>query len=201
MKSTEDQSESVLLTIAERLVSVKQELGDLADQLSSGKVEANDKFEEIKNEFRARLSELKRIIQADPQKAAVALVTKIIELETALLSGQVDAKEVFEAQKKNILAAMTSVEDEMIKHFGEVPAFNNFLHEVEKFKLKLEILRLKFVLKKFKIKDAFRSGMDEAVDTVRTAASKVRRARERYRNFRDEVRLAYSHMRKAVKKL
>ncbi len=199
---TSSQNESVLLQIAEKLVLAKQELDELALQLSLGKTDAKDKYEEIKKEFRARLSELKQIVPTDSHKtAAIDLISKIVELEAALLTGKVDSKKVFDDQRRVIMSVIQELENAIVNRFGEVPVVNEFIHDIEKFKLKLEILRLKFTLKKFKIKNAFRTGMDEAVSIVRTAEAKVTKVKARYRNFRDEIGLAYNHMKKAVKKM
>src|SRR5436189_3568255 len=141
MNTSDKEASGALNTIAEKLVEARQELEELAVQLSLGKADAKAKYEEIKKDFRKRVNEFRVIVAAEPQKnATIALIGKIIELETALLSGRVDAARVFEDQKKAILGTIVAIEEEVLRRFGKVPGVHNYIHETEKFKLKLEIL-------------------------------------------------------------
>ena len=80
-----------------------------------------------------------------------------------------------------------------------------FVHEFEKFKLKLEILRLRFGLKKFEIKDDYHTKMSSARTEINNLTSGARehltKGKEKYDDFKDEVSLAYKHLRKAVESL
>lgn len=196
----------VLQKIADRLLSVQQELDELVVQFSLGKAEGKEKFEEIKKEFRQRVAEFKKLLDAP----ASSLLTpearqKIEELEVQLALGKADTRELFEEQKKKILKTLSSVEDQIktwIKS-GKLP--DDFSHEVEKFKLKLEIIRLKFNLKKFEVKDTFKEGMDDARIKIEKIASRVRSkvkdGSSKYNDFRDEMSMAYKHLKKALSEL
>ena len=93
----------------------------------------------------------------------------------------------------------------MESKFANNAIVNDVVNELEKFKLKLEIIRLRFVLKKFEIKDGFQSGMSDArkrISKILSASkTKLSKAKETYTDFRDEISESYRHMRKAVKKI
>jgi len=78
----------------------------------------------------------------------------------------------------------------------------DFSHDIEKFKLKLEIIRLKFNLKKFEVKDAFKEGMSNARREIETGIrNKLKDGSSKYSDFQDEMSLAYKHLKKALSDL
>lgn len=196
----------VLQKIADKLISVQQELDELVVQFALGKAEGKEKFEEIKKEFRQRVSEFKKLLD----EPVAGLLTpearrKIEELEVQLALGKAESKELFEEQKKKILKTLANVEAEIKEwiNSGKLPA--DFSHDIEKFKLKLEIIRLKFNLKKFEVKDAFKDKMSEARREVEkitnTVKTKLKDGSLKYNDFRDEMSLAYKHLKKALNDL
>src|SRR5690349_18101063 len=158
MKDERNTSEKpVLQKIADRLLDVQQELDELVVQFALGKAEGKEKFEEIKKEFRQRVAEFKKLLEA-PASGLLTPETrqKIEALEVQLALGKAETKELFEEQKEKILKTLSHIESEIVTWVksGKLP--DDFSHDVEKFKLKLEIIRLKFTLKKFEVKDAFK---------------------------------------------
>lgn len=203
MKTSE---KPVLQKIADKLVGVQKELDELVVQFALGKAEGKEKFEEIKKEFRQRVSEFKKLLD-DPAAGLLTPETrqKIEELEVQLALGKAESKELFEEQKKKILKTLSHVE-EGIKNWvtsGKVPT--DFAHDIEKFKLKLEIIRLKFNLKKFEVKDEFKERMSDArreIEKITTGIGiKLKDGSSKYSDFRDEMSLAYKHLKKAVSDL
>jgi predicted ribonuclease toxin of YeeF-YezG toxin-antitoxin module len=69
----------------------------------------------------------------------------------------------------------------------------------------MKILRLKFLLKKFEIKDSFKERMSEAgksIDKLKASAKeRLSSGKDKYDDFKDEVQLAYKHLRKALESL
>ncbi len=60
MKNTETTNQKpILVKIADQLLKDQQELDSLAVQLSLGKAEAKDKFEEVKKQIRKSIQEFK----------------------------------------------------------------------------------------------------------------------------------------------
>lgn len=185
-KNDRSDQKELLQEVAGKLLKAHQEIDELAVQLSLGKAEALDKFEEIKKEFRYRLSEWKQL-------AGARQITNIGKLQIQLDMGKAKDPKSFDAQKEKILTALKAL---------KTPAFK---YEAEKFKLKLIILQLSLALKKMEIKDEFRQGMTDAKKKIESIADKaksqLKKGKAKYSDVSDEVQLAFKHMRKAVEKL
>jgi hypothetical protein len=200
---TKNIEKPILTRIAEKLLKAQQEIDDMAVQMALGKAEARDTFEEVKTEFRKRLTELKKDFSTISQHES--LVAKIEALEGMLNTGPAAEKSAFEAQKERIFAALAALESEMMKKIKSIPTGDDFVHEMEKFKLKMEILRLKFGLRKFELKEDFRRRMAEARKKIESitaqAKNKIKIGKSKYSDFNDEVQLAYNHLKKALEAL
>lgn len=206
MKTQETSEMTVLQRVGEKLLQAQQEIDELALQLSMGRAEGKEKFEEVKKDFGRQVSELKELlVNHTDQSINPEIRAKIEELELQLTLGTVDSKERFEIQKDKIVNAISRVEGELKAQWHKIQSPHFFVHEIEKFKLKLEILRLRFGLKKFEIREGYHSTMALARTEINelTAGAKahVTKGREKYDDFRDEVSLAYRHLKKAVEKL
>jgi hypothetical protein len=203
---TKTTEKTILEKITGKLMKAQQELDDLAVQLALGKAEAKDKFEEIKKEFRTQVSEMKIKFASSVLREMVNVSkTKFEELELQLALGKADTAEAFEAQSKKILQSLHALENEIKAKLSKNTEANSFSQEIESFKLKMEILRLKFMLKKFEVKDAFKENMAGArrvIDKLTTSAKeKLSSGKGKYDDFKDEVQLAYKHLRKALDSL
>lgn len=199
-------TKKILMSVADKLLAAQQEIDELTVQLALGKAEARDKFNEIKQDFREKVAELRVFLANIPSDLELSAVrAKIDELEMRLIQGEVNTREVFEAQKENLLKATSALEQTLERKVPFTRELQHFIHEMEKFKVKLEILRLKFSLKKMEVKNDFRIRMDEAktyINELRTSMKeKVDEGKDKYEDFRDEIRLAYTHFRKALKEL
>jgi hypothetical protein len=186
-----------LLEVAEKLKQAQQEIDEFTVQLALGSAEAKEKFEELKRNLKQHLADLKvafRLVSREDRLRA-----KIDELEQFIKDAEAKDPVSFDEQKQRIMAAITYVEAEMLTRFKLLPAARDFVHEVEKFKLKLEILSLKVGLKKFVIKDNVSRRFREARKKVDTLISKAaRQVGGGGFSVTDEIRQAYKHVRKAV---
>jgi hypothetical protein len=189
--------------ITDKLLIAQQEIDELVVQFALGKAEGKEKFEEIKKEFRQRVSELKKLLET----AALDFLTpetrqKIDHLEVQLALGKAESKELFEEQKKKIIKALSEVEAAIKPWINSIKLPDNFSHEMEKFKLKLEIIRLKFQLKKFEIKDVFKDNMADTRRKIEKINAGIKHKLEagslKYSDFQDEMSLAYKHLKKAL---
>ncbi len=206
MKTEETMEKTVLQKVSEKLLEAKQEIDELALQLALGKAEGKEKFEEIKKEFRTQVTELKDLLtKTSDRDLSPEVKAKIEALELQLSLGKADSKELFEVQKKKIINALSSLETEIKEQWQKIKTPHLFAHEVEKFKLKLEILRLRFGLKKFEIKEDYHTWMATARTEITNLTSGAReqltKGKEKYGDFKDEVSLAYKHLKKAVESL
>ena len=186
----------------------QQELEEMALQFSLGKAEASDKFEETKKEFKSKIEEWKKFFTDKDAKGTEA-INKIMasfeELHLQLSIVKAEAKEYFEEQKKAILKTLNQVENAI----KEKPAMNELLsefrNEADTLKLKLEILQLKFELKKFKITDGFKNAMREvqieSEKILDSVEGKWDKTKSKYTDFNDEMSHVYTHLKKAIKSL
>lgn len=202
MKTPESKKENPILTqIADKLTETQQELDELMVQFALGKAEARDKFEELKTAFKNWLSRWQALRNGKELNEVTARLNALVnELELQLSLGLAETKEVFEEQRKRITKSIESLEgalNENLKLLSDTDIF----HELEKFKLKLEVIRLRFVLKKFAVKDSFREKLNAArLKASRLTAgiqNKLENKPDKLENFKDEIQLAYKHLRKA----
>ena len=206
METKTKSTEKILRTIADKLMDAQTEIDELTVQLALGKAEARDKFEEIKKEFREKVSEFRQYLAHAHGVSEIGSVkAKAEELEKALAQGEVNTKEDFEEQKKGLLRATASLEETLEKKVPAKEELQHFTHDIEKFKLKLEILRLRFTLKKMEVKAEFKTRMETAQryihDVRESIVDRVTQGKEKYEDFRDEIRLAYKHFKKAIEEL
>lgn len=206
MKTEETTETNILQKVTDKLLAAQQEIDELALQLALGKADARDKFEDIKREFRSKVSELKNIL-ANPAENYLSpeVKAKIEELELQLALGKADSKDLFEGQKKKIMNALTNLEEDIQRNWRRIKAPDFFVHEVEQFKLKMEILRLRFRLKKFDVRDDYRNRMQtvrrEIKKMTTKAKDRVNARQEKYDDFKYEISLAYKHIKNAVESL
>jgi hypothetical protein len=201
---TKETSKPILQVLGEGMLKAQQEIDELVLQLSLGKTEAKEKFEEIKEDFTKRVNELKQFLKSAMDKPVpVALKSKLEELELQLKEGKADTKAAFDLQRAALIEATIALENEIRKALEKIETSDYFHHEAEKFLLKLEILRLKFGIKKFEIKDAFRTRMAKAKKSIHGFADKATKigTRKNHTGFRDEIAEAYKHLKSAVKNL
>jgi hypothetical protein len=187
----------------EHFKKAQQEIEELSLQLSLGKAEAKDKFEEIKKEFSNMLNHWKTTdFYKNLATGKQELQTIFEELQVQLDLGKAEAKEAFEEQKKKIFESINKLEAEAKNNPAYARYSMEIKEEIEKFRLKVEILALKFKLKKFEINDAFKREMKEANENISSlrikADEKLNKAKVKLNDFSDEVEIAYKHLKKAV---
>lgn len=200
-------------TFAEKIGSFlkhsQQEIEELALQFSLGKAEAADKFEEIKKEFHSKSFQWKQSFEkfkTTNKDIFQKVKGGFEELQLQLSLGKAEGKDLFEDQKKKILLSIHELEMQ-VKNDPELSKqWDEFNVEIEKFKLKLEILSLKYKLKKFELKDSFKSSMTEAKKEIehfysRTEKKISKEGHKYIRDFTGEINEVYLHLKKAIKSL
>jgi len=193
----------ILEKIADKLLKAQQEIDELVVQFALGKAEGKEKFEEIKRDFRNKVIEFKKLMETTALNILnPETMQRLTELELQLALGKAESRELFEEQKKKIMKALDELETVIKPLIASAKLPDSFSHDVEKFKLKLEIIRLKFQLKKFEIKDAFKDNMAEARRKIEKINTGIRQKMEtgslKYSDFRDEMSIAYKHLKKAL---
>lgn len=151
--------------IAEALRKAAVELEELQVQFSLGKAEASDKYEEIKKSFNHFAHEAKLKFQAGKEKSN-DIAALFEELQVQLNLGIADGKDAFNAQRKKILDSVKKLEDKINSSELGSEVIQGLKVEIEKFRIKLEILRLRFELGKMEAKDEFESRKTDFKDKI-----------------------------------
>jgi hypothetical protein len=179
---------SLLANIADQLMKTQVGLDELVLQFALGKADARDKFEEAKEQLRHRVSEFKiNNLGAQINDASQKMMGLLEELELQLSLGKVESKDKFEVQRKKIEAVIDKVRKEL-RQTNELFDNDHFEHEIETFKLKLEIFRQRFEVKKFEVKDSFRGGVREAKKKIEKTAFKLKNKVNSERSVIDKLR-------------
>lgn len=205
-KTVKSTDVKLLKKIADNLLTAQQEIDELLLQLSLGKAEARDKFEEVKHDLRRSIQEFKTLTKEEVKNALpVKAEKKLDQLESTLNSGKVDTKTMFSSQQQKIKQAIEEVERELKDWSKKSPTVNYLDHEIEKFKLKMEILWLKFGLKKFDLKDDVKESLLEARKKAKITAQHIQEqlgeGAEKVEQVKDKLKEAYTHILKIVRKI
>jgi hypothetical protein len=177
------------------------ELEEFQLQLALGKADASDKFEELKKGFNtivqdAKTKFSKKDLDTDDLKK------KFEEIQHLLAPAKVETRAAFIEQKETILNAIEEIE-QALRTSSEVDKEYHFVFntEVEKFKIKVEILRLQFEYGKLVSKKEFESMKEDFVkkiDKLKVNFKETESSFEKYwDNFRHEMSDAYTHLKKA----
>jgi hypothetical protein len=176
------------------------ELEEFQLQLALGKADASDKFEELKKGFNNVVHEAK-IKLSKKDLDTNDLKQKFEEIQHLLAPCKVETRAAFIEQKETILNAIEEIETAL--KTSEVDKEYHFVFntEVEKFKIKVEILRLQFEYGKLVSKKEFESMKEDFVkkiDKLKVNFKETESSFEKYwDNFRNEMSDAYTHLKKA----
>jgi hypothetical protein len=194
------------MTFADKLInglkSAATELEELQVQISLGKAETRVVFEELKKKFNGKLGEIKASYTSlKNKKNLVPLVNALEEVQVQMALGVAETKDLFEKQLKKINKALGELESEL-KNEHLLPAHSAELQlEIEKFKAKLELIGLRFKLKKVTAEYNFGEKITEfhrKVDQLRLKVSEEKSdVKNKWNIFKTEIDEAYTHLKKA----
>ncbi len=204
MKTTNRLSEKrFLVTVAESLLAAQQEIDELMLQLALGKAEAKDKFEELKKDFRASIASLKlQMISFTGTVPGKKTNQSIQQLEAALEMPAANNLIDFEVQRTKLLALIDSIQHDVERWLNDHQLSHEFINEFEKFKLKLEILKLKFTLKKFEVKDSVRHYFNTRAGELRKLLDRtedvINEGEDAWLKAKQSIHDSYQSLRKAL---
>lgn len=197
----------LLARIAEQLIKDQQELDQLAVQLSLGKAEVKDKFETLKHKLKGSVHDFKvdlKEVYKDNKEWSNSFKEKLTHLEEQLSASKAETKEVFKAQKKNIVHAMDLVKEEIKKNPEVHKVADFFTAASEKARLQIRLFEMKWGSKD-KVLNGFRTEMKKASEKVdeilEEAKSNKQKAEIKLQGFNTEIHEAYNHLKKAIKSL
>lgn len=176
------------------------QLEELQVQLALGKAEAADAYEEAKKKFRTRLRGAKKKIMDTEAGIENAILADIGELEVQLALGKAETSDEFNDQKKKILKLVNRIDKVLHgKPTGE-PMDEKFRHELETFRLKLELLEVHYDLGFLDARDTLEEKKHELQSVL--AKLKVRygiqkeETKSDLEKWDDELKKAYRNLKK-----
>jgi hypothetical protein len=186
--------------LIEQLDKAKIDLEKFQVQMALGKAEAKDKYEEIKKKFNNVVHDIQNKAEKLKEKKT-EIQTRLEELQVQLTLGKAETRDAFEAQKKRIINALHNLENSIRTNDITGEIYASFQHEAERFKIKLEILRLNFELGKMDIKEDFEARKTELSKSLDQLKAKIAKKAEGFKkeekDFQAEIKEAYQHLKKA----
>ena len=199
----ETTTKSVTDNVIEVLKKAISELEEFRLQLALGKAEATDKYEEAKKSFNIIIADFKIKLNEGNEKAH-ELKAKLDELMVQLALGKAETKDAFDEQRKRITKVIQEIEDFILRNPLAIKLQSKLKLEIEKFKIKMEMLHLRFTLGKMDVKDEFESHKKEFFmkieDLKHTFSKHEPELKENFQHFSKEMNEAYKHLKNAFVK-
>lgn len=189
--------------IDKAIIGLKKTAAELEEfqlQLALGKADASDKFEELKKGFNTAVHDVKTKLSKKDLDTN-DLKKKLEEIQHLLAPCKVETRAAFLEQKETILNAIEEIEKTLSSSEVDKEYHLIFNTEVQKFKIKAEILRLQFEYGKLVSKKEFEAMKEDFVkkiDKLKVNFKESESSFEKYwDNFRHEMSDAYTHLKKA----
>jgi C4-dicarboxylate-specific signal transduction histidine kinase len=168
-------------------------------QASLGKMEALDKYDELKKTYAHYSNEIK--IKAEEGREKLQdLQSKFQHLQVQFALGKAETIETFEEQKHRILLAIHELQVTIKNNPTFIQTYAVLLDLLEKLKLKLEILSEKLDPLKEKAKEVYserKKDLEEMIESFRKKIKDQTDIEHRMEVFQDELAMAYKHFKKA----
>lgn len=198
----------ILVKIADQLLKDQRELDLLATQISHGKAEVKEKFEEAKEQMKKSAEEFRKTLSLERQQTmewANSVRDKLNELEEQLTRGKAESKLIFEKQRKNIVEGIETIKNELKKNPEASGPANFFIAATEKIKLQMELFEKKIGAQKSELTKGFRDEMNNAKEKINSLVAGIKEKKDdvnaKLGHFNDEVQLSYKHLKKAIRAL
>jgi hypothetical protein len=176
------------------------ELEEFQVQLSLGKSEASDKYQDAKTKFK-QLLEKNHLRPVDLKEKKVELQNILEDLQVQLSLGKAESIEEFRKQKVCILKSISHLESSLKSNNMMDETYAELLHEAEIFKIKLEMLQLHFYLGKADFKDAINKTGTEFSEHLQRMKHKftanTTSILKESDHFKAELESAYFHLKNA----
>lgn len=187
--------------VIEALRKSAVELEEFQVKAALGKLEAQDKYEDIKKKFNLIIHESEFKIKGIKEKIE-ELHTKFDELRVQLALGKAETKEIFKKQKKQLLSILHDIEVKIKTNEILSRMYAVTLIEIEQFKIQLEILEQKFKKDKSEAKDSFEKGKLDFNSFIDRFKGKYAKKQEetKMEHFQNEITEAFDHFKKAFSK-
>jgi hypothetical protein len=189
----------------ERLTQMKVLLDEMQVQMALGKAEAKDIFDRERKNFLQYIAEEKTMLRRTGEAATThrqALMENFELLDTKLAKPPAENKRQFDAQKKEVLNAIYTLEMAMKEAYGDVGMA--LQGKLDAFRNKLDTFRIKLALGEFEAEEqleALKPDLINGIAEIRGRLSKEMGASEKIDSFTNEISTSFEHMKKAFANL
>jgi len=195
------EKKSITDKIIDGLKNALVEIEDLRVQAALGKAEAKDLYEDSKKKFNHFIHEAKIKLNGVKEKTgenADKLKGFFEHLQVQLALGKAETRDAFEEQSKKISHALHELEHNIRKNDKANEYYTKLLMEIEQFKIKLAILKLRYALKKMEAQqelDGKKAEFLKHLAEVKTRLMyKEEKERHRWEHFQDEMAEAFKRL-------
>jgi DNA repair exonuclease SbcCD ATPase subunit len=193
--------------IIDGLKKAAVELEEFQLQLALGKADTKDVYEKVKKDFDGYVHDAKRYLKTMTgvaKEKTDAFQTAFESLQVQLALGKAETKEIFEEQMKKITQTISIIENLIKKNETADEYYTKLQVELEKFKIKLEILKLRYKLNtvdaanEFELKKA--EFINKLSDIKERFNKKEKEAEHKWEHFKNEITEAYSSLKRVFVK-
>lgn len=174
------------------------EVEEFQVKANSGKIEAQEKYEEVKKKFNKFMHDSEVKIKAGKEKFD-DIYLKFEELRVQLALGKAETIDSFKEQKKKLLLTLHELEVKIKTNEKLNRMYAFVLIEIEKFKVQLEVFEKKFDQGKKEAKVSFEKGkkeFDRFIDGLKEKYSH-KKEETKWEHFHNELSEAFGHFKNA----
>jgi uncharacterized protein YicC (UPF0701 family) len=177
------------------------EIDELRVKIALGKMNGADLFEEMKKELGESFHHITAEVKEEGEEAFNSVKSRIEALQVQLALGKVEALDAYEEQKARINAAIDDLEQNIRDSRSQLSydAKIKIHNEIEKFKLKMDVLKIRYELGRLDLKESvesktqyFRKEFDQLLEQVKDKAD------DKIEAYGKNIKDAYESLRKSL---
>ena len=202
METKTKNTNSIVDKVIGLLHDTKAEIEQFWKEVGHERGEVALKYLELKEEMKTALQEMRELIQlnkAITRESVNSLNRKLIALEQQLLAAEENTSCDLVGHLTKIKTIMTGIVDDLCKE-GYNETFEKIHDQMYRFKIKLDILKLKLELGKMNMKDILNDAhhsLDKKIEILKDFSSESEETlRKRWKDFSHGVKDAYSVLNK-----
>jgi hypothetical protein len=184
--------------VVKALRNAAVEVEEFQVKANSGKLEAQETYEEVKKKFNQFIENSEVKFKAGKEKLDDIYI-KFEELRVQLALGKAESIEVFKEQKKRLLLTLHEIEVKIKSNERLNRMYAFVLIEIEKFKVQLEVFEKKYDESKKGAKVYFEKGKQEFDQFIEGLKDKYAHKKEetKWEHLQSEVSEAFDHLKNA----
>jgi uncharacterized protein YjbJ (UPF0337 family) len=186
----------------EKLINrAETELDELKVKIALGKMNGADLFEEMKKELHGGIQKITHDLKSNSNDLVKDVITHLESLQVQLALGKAEALDAYEEQKEKINQAISQLEVDIRNKKNELSyeCRIKIQNELEMFRLKMEVLQIRYELGKLDMKDnletrkeAFKKEFDRLLENIREDT------KDKIAEYGQNLKEAYDTLRKSL---